>query len=90
MLFPFVIKLLRKTLAIEKKWLENEGLGAIDAKYKASAELARVRIPQLELVIKVLLAFVPRETVKEEPLQKMATIPEPRKRNSLNLFNLFK
>ena len=53
----YVLKILRKQLENEKKWLQTESLGGIDAKYMHGARMAKERIPQLEKVIEMVQGY---------------------------------
>lgn len=50
----YPLRILRKHLANEKRWLRSEHLAAGDPKYKHGATMARDRIPQLMEAIEVL------------------------------------
>lgn len=73
----FVLKILHKYLANEKRWLGYENI-AIDAKTKAGVEMAKARVPQLEKAIQILS----QTTTTELPI-KPKRQPKPLRQLSL-------
>jgi hypothetical protein len=50
----YPVKILKKHLENEYKWLGYEGIASADIKIKEGVRMARERIPQLEDAIKIL------------------------------------
>lgn len=85
-----MLHILHKHLTNERAWLRTESLGAIDAKYKHGARMAKERIPQLEAAIKMLTSY--QLLVASKPNKTKPTLaPSPPERAGgevqLNLFN---
>lgn len=74
-----MLHILNKHLTNERAWLRTESLGAIDAKYKHGARMAKERIPQLETAIELLSRSMVKKS-HSKPASKKATS------NQINLF----
>lgn len=72
----FVIRLLKKSLDNERRWLQAEALGSVDPKYREGARMARERVPQLTDAIKLLQDF------SKPKVNKQVKRPRRRKRSS--------
>jgi len=82
----WVLKILNKKLAEERKWLQTENLGAMDPKYRHGARMARERIPQLEQAIEVL-----KKTTPPPPKKKPLVTTNPgRVPGQFSLFDILK
>lgn len=73
-----MLHILHKHLTNERAWLRTESLGAIDAKYKHGARMAKERIPQLEAAIKILSTQDTSSNTQDQQ-------PKPKKSNILSL-----
>lgn len=83
----FVLHILNKHLTNERGWLRKEYLGGMDAKYKASAMMAKKRIPQLERAIEILGAV---KTVAVASAPPPTPVPLPRReKKQMDLFKIF-
>lgn len=85
-----MLRILTKHLTNERAWLRTESLGAIDAKYREGARMAKERIPQLEAAIEL----ITKQSLENKPTPKAKATPSQpesgQEVRQLNLFQIFK
>lgn len=72
----WVLKILKKRLEEEKRWLSYENISRTDVKIAAGVKMAKERVPQLEEAIERLSVF-------KEKISRHKTEPD----NQLPIFN---
>lgn len=80
-----MLHILNKHLTNERAWLRTESLGAIDAKYKHGARMAKERIPQLEKAIELISRYMVNQSIVHSK-PAIDHRPKNHRPSQLNLF----